>query len=187
MAEEPPGTGLDRRQLIGGGLGLTLLPLTGLSLAACSAKDTAAPTHARSFTPARMAIVARVADLVLPDTDTPGAVAVGVPDKMDEMFREWASDETRAAWTGVIDAIDTAAGENGFLALSPEAQFSVLEAYDAANIYEDSHPWRGFKAMIVDAYYATETGATEELRFELVPGEWRACVPLEEIGRAWYQ
>lgn len=186
MAEDRPETGLDRRQLIGGGLGLALLP----AAAACSAQEPAAPTpeaDTRSFTAARMAVLTRLADLVIPETDTPGAVAVGVPAKMDEMFREWASDETRKAWNSVIDAIDAAAGDGGFLALSADAQFETLAAYDAASIHADGHPWRGFKAMIVDAYYASEAGATEELRYEPVPGEWRACVPFEEIGRAWYE
>ena len=187
MMEETPKAGLDRRQVFAGGLALTTLPLAG-GLAACSAKDAPATAAvAGELTAARMAVLARVADLILPDTDTPGAAAVGVPDKMAEMFRDWASAETQDSWNGVIDAIDATAGEGGFLALSSQAQFAALEAFDAANIQPQDNPYRGFKAMIVDAYYATEVGATEELRFELVPGEWRACVPFADIGRAWYQ
>ena len=30
----------------------------------------------------------------------------------------------------------------------------------------------------------TEIGATHELRYELVPGAWRSCLPLTEVGRA---
>ena len=29
-----------------------------------------------------------------------------------------------------------------------------------------------------------EVGATQELRYELVPGAWKSCLPLAEVGRA---
>ena len=44
--------------------------------------------------------------------------------------------------------------------------------------------YRKFKHLVLVGYYQSEIGATQELRFELVPGAWRSCVPLSEIGRA---
>jgi hypothetical protein len=44
--------------------------------------------------------------------------------------------------------------------------------------------YRTFKYLVLVGYYQSEVGATQELRFELVPGAWRSCVPLSEIGRA---
>jgi hypothetical protein len=41
-----------------------------------------------------------------------------------------------------------------------------------------------FKHLVLLGYYHSEVGATQELRFELVPGAWRPCVPFTEIGRA---
>ena len=41
-----------------------------------------------------------------------------------------------------------------------------------------------FKHLVLVGYYQSEIGATRELRYELVPGAWRPCVPLSEIGRA---
>ena len=38
--------------------------------------------------------------------------------------------------------------------------------------------------FVLSAYYHSEIGATQELRYEMVPGTWRACLPLDEIGRA---
>jgi hypothetical protein len=37
---------------------------------------------------------------------------------------------------------------------------------------------------VLVGYYQSEAGATQELRYELVPGAWRGCVPYSEIGRA---
>ena len=41
-----------------------------------------------------------------------------------------------------------------------------------------------FKYLVLLGYYQSEVGATQELRYELVPGAWRACLPLAEVGRA---
>ena len=41
-----------------------------------------------------------------------------------------------------------------------------------------------FKCLVLLGYYQSEIGATHELRFELVPGAWRSCLPLSEVGRA---
>ncbi len=188
MPDRPYLADMDRRQLLGGGLGIAILSAAGFSVSACAPAPATSPgdTAGLSFSPQRLAIVTRIADLVIPDTDTPGAVAVGVPAKLDEMMRDWASAETRAAWNALIDAID-AAGPTGFLSLSSEDQFETLQRFDAEHIHKDGDAWQGFKSILVDAYYSSEIGATEELRFELVPGAWRASVPFAEIGRAWYE
>ena len=46
--------------------------------------------------------------------------------------------------------------------------------------------WRygKFKWLVLVGYYHSEVGATQELRYELVPGAWRSCLPLSEVGRA---
>jgi len=45
--------------------------------------------------------------------------------------------------------------------------------------------YRDIKQTIATAYYMSELGATEELHYEPVPGEWRGDVPFSEIGKAW--
>ncbi len=41
------------------------------------------------------------------------------------------------------------------------------------------------KELTLVGYYTSEVGATEELRYEHVPGRYDGCVPVEELGRAW--
>ena len=49
----------------------------------------------------------------------------------------------------------------------------------------DTRPFGvGDKHLVLLAYYQSEVGATQELRYELVPGAWRSCLPLAEVGRA---
>jgi hypothetical protein len=41
------------------------------------------------------------------------------------------------------------------------------------------------KELTLVGYYTSEVGATEELRYEHVPGRHEGCLPVEELGRAW--
>jgi len=51
--------------------------------------------------------------------------------------------------------------------------------------HPDVSGFRDLKYLIFAAYYTSEIGATVELQYELVPGEYIACAPIEAIGRAW--
>ena len=48
----------------------------------------------------------------------------------------------------------------------------------------DGHPWRTIKTLILTGYYTSEVGASQELRFELVPGRWDPALPVTAETRA---
>ncbi|MEO8114164.1 MAG: gluconate 2-dehydrogenase subunit 3 family protein [Phenylobacterium sp.] len=41
------------------------------------------------------------------------------------------------------------------------------------------------KDLVTVGYFTSELGATRAVRYDPVPGAFRGCVPLSEIGRAW--
>ena len=75
-------------------------------LSACGGRvtlDTLAPSPSPRFYAEReMAVVSRVADLLLPRTETPGALDVQVPALLDRLMTEWASSETQATHRAAI-------------------------------------------------------------------------------------
>jgi hypothetical protein len=46
--------------------------------------------------------------------------------------------------------------------------------------------FRERKRMVLFAYYTSEPGATLELRFQRIPGDYLPCEPVDEGGRAWF-
>ena len=46
--------------------------------------------------------------------------------------------------------------------------------------------FREFKRLALFGYYSSEAGATVELQYEALTPEYKACVPIEDIGRAWF-
>lgn len=151
------------------------------------------------FTPARYAVLERMADLLIPETDTPGALAVGAPRTVDAMTASWASMETRSSFDGVLDALDKKARDEkgaGFGDLDVDAQRDLLAAFDAAEIDASPKmppmPWPvalgaypRLKELLLTAYYLSEAGATVELRHEIVPGPFKGDIPVQSVGRSW--
>lgn len=142
------------------------------------------------FTASEMALIAAVAQTIIPNTDTAGAVQAGVPVTLQNLATDWGNTEFQQYWRNGLTALDTALTSEGgdrFTSLSPSEREAALSAYDAsvfAGTVEDGF-YRDFKATVVQAYYMSEPGATEELAYDPVPGEWIGCVPLSEFPKTW--
>jgi gluconate 2-dehydrogenase gamma chain len=138
-------------------------------------------------------LVGVLSDAIIPRTDTPGAIEVGVPGYLDTMMKTWASQDTRREHRASLRAIRDALGR-GFLRLPDAERRASVAALDAASYAEGGSDegsvgarYRALKSLIANIYYASEPGATQELQFELVPGRWLGDAPLSEIGRTWYE
>ena len=142
------------------------------------------------FSAAEMAAIAALADTIVPDTDTPGAVAAGVPATLQRLASDWGDDDYRRYMRGGLAALsDMMRREAGqdVASMQPKMRENVLARYDA-KVFEggvDDGFYRDFKDTVVTAYYMSEIGASEELAYESVPGEWIGCVSLEDYPKTW--
>ena len=180
---------------------------------------------ANFFSGAEMALIGALADTIIPDTDTPGAVAAGVPGVIQGLASDWGDDDYRKYLRGGLaklgDKLRQEAGQ-AFADLSPARRESLLAAVDArafakAETKVDSEQtateddeagygsadgetipdeaidadalqnefYRAFKNTVATAYYMSEIGATQELAYEAVPGEWIGDAPLSEYPKTW--
>lgn len=136
--------------------------------------------------PEQFSLLEQVSETMVPATDTAGALAAGVPAFIRQMLAEWGSAATRIEIASVLEAINQAAWTRfgmTFLEIASERRLIVLREFDEARIASRDGAYRKFKWLVLIGYYHSEAGATQELRFELVPGAWRACLPLGEVGR----
>ena len=132
-----------------------------------------------------------VAELIIPATDTPGAREAGVPQFVDRAIANWsAPGDAKALRDGLtrMDADARAAHGASFAAITPIQQTNLLTRYDA----EATRPAPGarhffstLKELATVGYFTSEPGATKAVRYDPVPGDYRSCVLLSEIGRAW--
>ena len=176
---------LDRRALLLGAVFLVggAVALSRFARHSSKAKANSGP----ALSGEQFLLLEQVADTLIPATDTPGALEAGVPAFVRDMLTDWASAATRADVIAVLDAIERVAwGQFGaaFLELPAERRLAVLRRFDEDAISREDPAYSRFKYLVLVGYYQSEIGATQELRYELVPGAWRSCLPLTEVGRA---
>ena len=197
MTDSMYGLSMNRRGAI---QALLAISATG-ALAACGNSGDAVTTDAatddlryaggaRFFSEDEMSQLSALADTIIPTTDTPGAVAAGVPDTLQKLASEWGDDTYRRYWRqGLRDLtgkLDAAAGES-FAALPAEAREAALGRHDAnvfAGDVEDGF-YKDLKRTVATAYYMSEPGATQELAYEPVPGEWIGVAPISDYPKTW--
>jgi gluconate 2-dehydrogenase gamma chain len=164
--------------LVGGAVALTRFDRKGAGTSGIGGP----PLDAKQF-----ALLEQVCEVMIPTTDTPGAIVAGVPAFVRQMIEEWGSAQSRAEITGVLHDIESLAWSRfgaAFLELLPRRRLEVIAGFDEERVGRLDPAYGKFKYLVLAGYYQSEIGATQELRFELVPGAWRSCVPLAEIGRA---
>lgn len=189
---------MDRRealQRIGFLLGGTLSASTVAGvLGGCSAQPEGVEFTARTLTDGRDELVAVLAELIIPETDTPGARMARVHEFADAMLTDWYEDDETERFLAGLEEVDEraqAVGGATFTELSHAQQVALLtqmenEAYDWQDASrQGSEPFFfTIKSFTLFGYYTSEVGATQELRV-MPMGEYRGDVPYEDIGRAW--
>jgi len=164
---------IDRREA----LRRTALALAGI-LAGCKARRTpAAAWRPRALDSDQAELLATIAEHILPETDTPGARAVGVHQFIDALVAESYGAEERQRFLAGLAALDGRA----FLARPAGEQLALLRELDRAG----DPFFRSLKELTLVGYYTSEIGATRELHHAPVPGRYDGCVPLAQIGRTW--
>ena len=137
---------------------------------------TATGEPGRFYTPEEMELVSRLSELIIPRTETPGALDVNVPGYVDGLMVDWASEETQDAHRRALAEIDRRlSADGGFMALDEtEAERSLAELDRSAfeEAADELGGYRTFKGYVTRSYFATEGGAREELRWVGVPGRW---------------
>ena len=169
-------------------LGAVLLVGGGAALTRFARKaDDVAGSSGRAFNAEQFALLEQVCEVIIPTTDTPGAIAAGVPEFMRQILEAWGTESSRAEIAGVLVAVEKLAWSRfgaAFLELAPDRRLEVITALDSDLLASKAPAYTKFKHLVLVGYYQSEIGASRELRYELVPGAWRSCVPLSEIGRA---
>ncbi|MFT4053613.1 MAG: gluconate 2-dehydrogenase subunit 3 family protein [Novosphingobium sp.] len=181
--------GWNRREFIGAASLLALafgIPAGAVRLTDLAADDAPTDRHIQ--------MMAEVADLVIPRTDTPGAKDLGVGEFVilalghglagtrapmtsgtvtADLARFQRRDGSLRYLNWLEHALDRAAGGD-FLRHNRAMRAGWLTVIDAEAFAEGAafSPWKAIKGLILTGYYTSEAGGSQELRYELVPGRW---------------
>jgi hypothetical protein len=141
---------------------------------------TAPGESGRFYNNEEMAQISRISDLIIPRTETPGALDANVPGYLDALMSDWAREETRIGHREALKLITARLDDiSGDFAGASEADANIaLAELDAIAFAGDEAliGYRTLKGYVTQAYFATEEGAMEELQWLAIPGHWDPSV-----------
>lgn len=168
------------RRLASGGLGAAALPLwveTLTALArtqephahAAAAAGPAAAWSPKVFDAHQNESVICLSELIIPQTETPGAKATLVNRFIDEVLVRADAQVRRQFLDGLawIDARSTADHGKDFVSSTPDQQTALLTRLSAIEVAASDRTgadlFHAIKAMTITGYYTTEIGLQQEL------------------------
>jgi gluconate 2-dehydrogenase gamma chain len=186
---------LDRRGLLTGAsalLGAELVaPLArALAAEAMPAATTPGFTASRTaFTPEQRLLVAAISERIIPTTDTPGAIAAGVPAFMEMMLADWYEPTDRNEFMtglGVLEGYSRIQFSRPLAGISSEEQDLVLNLAMTGKI--PALPGNFFehcRQLVIMGYYTSEIGCKQERVYLPVPGHYDGKYPYAAVRRVF--
>lgn len=136
------------------------------------------------LSPEQMKLLSRISDLVIPRTEKPGAVDVGVPAFVALALAHGMGGSGDPKSPGAPPHNDYGAWLQSNVGSDPAASLPAIDAAAFAQGAAPS-PWKTIKGLILTGYFTSEAGATQTLRYELVPGRFDPDIPLSPGDRSW--
>jgi hypothetical protein len=173
---------IDRRAFV------QLAATFGLSL---SLPGLAAKAPAEPLSPDELSVVGEVSELIIPTTDTGGALAAGVPDFVRTMLSDWFTTAERENFIAGMHEFSAGALEKygkkfAELATSQKDQYfgELLSKAEGG----ESSPRTPFvvlmKRLTIFGYYTSELGATTELRQHIATAQYEPAAVVKPGDRA---
>jgi len=176
--------------------------ILGIEQGYCADASRSAPARIGVLNDSQVKLVTRVADIMIPPTDTPGASDVGVPGFIDLMLGRVYPKTDRDRYLAGLAEFEAAAraeGQPGFTSLKPTQQVELVKKFHDAAVADerrrprgaDDHPHRPFilmtKELTLLGFFTSQVGATQVLQYAAVPGSFHACIPLAQAGngKSW--
>ena len=154
------------------------------------------------LTPAQRKIIAAMAEVVIPRTDTPGAIDAGVPNFIELMASGWFNEQESAIFSAGIKAMEEQVPSvygKPFDQLDAAQQLEIMEELEAqasdSSWYEYGNVQREFisdapficqvKELTIWGFFTSEVGSTQVLRYEPMPMAFDGNTPLSVQDSSW--
>lgn len=149
-------------------------------------------------------MVAVLAELIIPKTDTPGAIEAGAPAFIEMMVGDWFDDGERKIFFEGIAALDSFCQQQyqrDFLACDETQRTAALkDAEKVAGTYKSDMPAFDFTQKMVDrntpfftklkeltvvGFFTSEVGSKQVLEYNPMPMRYDGDYDFQKTGREW--
>jgi hypothetical protein len=147
------------------------------------------------FTPERARVMEALAEVIIPETDTPGAAEAGVTEFVAALVDGWLDDDDRDRFLAGLDTVDPASRErfdHPFAECAPGEQAALVGDLDdeLTRLREDPaadethYFFHDVKRFTITAYFTSDVGL-DAIGYRTTFRTFEACAPLTpaEAGR----
>jgi len=112
------------------------------------------------------ALVTEISEMIIPETGTPGAKSVKVPEFIDLILTEWMSEEEKTTLLAGLDEIQA----KGFGGMSHAQKVDMLTTLDTARQESAGagHAFGRLKALTVYGYFTSQRVQREVLKTQMI-------------------
>jgi len=146
------------------------------------------PPSSPVFTAQQRALMTALSVRVMPTTDTPGAIAAGVPAFIEKLLADWAAPEDRKPIVAGLDAIEARSRADFKVAAdkaTPAQQDALLTLAMEGKLPGGKDFFDKFRQLVLTGYFTSEVGITQEREYLPVPGRYDGAYPYSEIKKVF--
>jgi hypothetical protein len=143
----------------------------------------------RNFTPIdipsdQQALITQLAEVIMPETDTPGAKKAGVGEFIVRVIKDCSSAEEQQKFMQGLQKTDTLS-QSSFG--KPFTGLNLLQQTEVMNTIarQEKDFFLNLRELTIVGFFTSQTGATEVLQYLPVPGRFQGDIPLQSAHRSW--
>ena len=145
-------------------------------------------TGADIFTSNQRADIEALSEIILPETDTPGASEAQVLNYIESMLQEWYSLEHRKTFMDGLEYFQNQCfllSKKHFNELKKELQLDLIVSLntgiDRPNYNDYANFFEEMRQLTITGYYTSEIGMTIERYYLPIPGKYDGAYPYSKI------
>ena len=190
---------MNRRKYIKNTAAVFGLTLTGISmsemLVSCQ-KQAQLDWKPQFFSKNQAALIADIAETILPKTQTPGAKEMAVPQFIDKMVKETMDEVSQKSLIEGLESFENEVKSKyniDFISLNAKQKISFLEKLDKEKPRSGLSMWgidlekvapkptffKIIKGLTLFGFYTSEEIGRNVLVYDPVPGEYIGCMPIK--------
>ncbi|MBX2822877.1 MAG: gluconate 2-dehydrogenase subunit 3 family protein [Rhodothermaceae bacterium] len=146
-------------------------------------------------------LVSSLVDTILPTTDTPGGLDVKLDMFIDLIYAKSLDENAQQQQVQELDAFNQKCTDqfgSAFHQLDADQKKTILMAEESKSPKFNGGVWgtavgeqepvgfyRSLKSLMLWGYFTSEAIGKDVLNYDPIPGEYKGCVPLSEVGKVW--
>ena len=174
--------------------GTLAIPTGSILLNSCSNPSKELEWNPKYLNNEEAFFLSELANTIIPNTEFPGALAVGVPLEIEAYVFNVLEEKNISKFRDGLKKLNDFLNNNSSKSSKPFFESNLLEKTEMLNSIQKNENseiriiYMSLKSSVITSYFNSEIGATKVLKYNgpsVVLGSYKGCVPLDEIGKTW--